>query len=167
MTVAIARPALMLLLLALPAGATAQEEGITVGSRAPAVVIDQLDGQRVDLDSIIGAKPLLIEFWATWCLSCEAMLPRLTVAHERFGDDVEFIGINVTVSETRAGVATYVAEHDPPFLTLYDDAGAAARAYDPPATSFIVIVDAGGQVVYTGVGGTQNIEPALRHVTGR
>ena len=70
-------------------------------------------------------------------------------------------------SEGREGVAAYVREHRPPFLTLYDDAGVGARAYEPPATSFIVIADRSGRVVYTGAGGTQNLEPALRQVTGR
>jgi hypothetical protein len=60
-----------------------------------------------------------------------------------------------------------VKEHAPPFLTLYDEAGEGARAYDPPATSFIVIADRSGRIVYTGAGGTQNLEPALLAVTGR
>lgn len=147
--------------------AAAQEEGIAVGRRAPAVTVPDLDGTPVDLARYIGRKPVLIEFWATWCTSCQAMMPRLAAMHERFGDAVEFIGINVTVSETREGVAAYVREHQPPFLTLYDAEGIGARAYDPPATSFIVIADRAGRVVYTGAGGTQNLEPALRQVTGR
>jgi predicted transcriptional regulator len=52
-------------------------------------------------------------------------------------------------------------------VVLYDEEGVAARAYDPPATSYIVIMDAEGRVVYTGSGGQQNLEPALRQVTGR
>jgi gamma-glutamyltranspeptidase len=86
---------------------------------------------------------------------------------KEFGDQVEFVGVNVTVSETRAGVDAYVREHGVPFRTLYDEQGIAARAYNPPATSYIVIVDRSGKVVYTGAGGTQNLEPALRQVTGR
>jgi thiol-disulfide isomerase/thioredoxin len=157
-----------LAILALPGPLAAQdEEGITVGSMAPPVIVPALDGTPVDLASFIGKKPVLIEFWATWCTSCQAMMPRLSAMHARFGDAVEFIGINVTISETREGVAAYVREHEPPFLTLYDDEGAGARAYDPPATSFIVIADRTGRIVYTGSGGTQNLEPALRRVTGR
>lgn len=156
------------LALGIAAGAAvAQEEGIALGSRAPAVTVPDLDGTPVDLARYIGRKPVLIEFWATWCTSCQAMMPRLAAMHERFGDAVEFIGINVTVSETRDGVAAYVREHRPPFLVLYDAEGVGARAYEPPATSFIVIADGAGRVVYTGAGGTQNLEPALRRVTGR
>lgn len=145
----------------------AQDEGIALGSPAPAVTVPTLEGAPVDLGVYIGRKPVLIEFWATWCTSCQAMMPRLAAMHRRFGDAVQFIGINVTISETREGVAAYVREHAPPFLTLYDEEGEGARAYDPPATSFIVIADQSGRIVYTGAGGTQNLEPALRLVTGR
>ena len=148
-------------------GAAAQDEGIAVGSAAPAVVIPDLDNIPVDRSKVIGKRPVLIEFWATWCTSCQAMMPRLAAMRAEFGGAVEFIGINVTISETREGVAAYVREHAPPFRTLSDEAGDGARAYEPPATSFIVIVDAAGTVVYTGSGGNQNLEPALRRVTGR
>jgi thiol-disulfide isomerase/thioredoxin len=116
---------------------------------------------------VIGRKPMLLEFWATWCTSCQAMMPRLAAMREQFGDAVDFYGVNVTISETREGVREYVRKHAPPFETLYDEEGVAARAYDPPATSYIVIADASGKVVYTGSGGQQNLEPALRQVTGR
>lgn len=149
------------------APAVAQEEGIGTGVRAPAVVVKDLDGLPRDLGAVIGRKPVLLEFWATWCTSCQAMMPALRAMREQFGDAVEFYGINVTISETRDGVREYVKEHAPPFETLYDEEGVAARAYDPPATSYIVITDAAGKVVYTGSGGQQDLEPALRQVTGR
>lgn len=150
---------------ALPAAA--QEEGIEIGAQAPAVVVMDLDGEPRDLGAILGRKPVLLEFWATWCTSCQAMMPTLRTMRDEFGDAVEFYGVNVTISETRDGVREYVKEHAPPFETLYDEEGVAARAYDPPATSYIVITDAAGKVVYTGSGGQQNLEPALRQVTGR
>lgn len=150
----------------LPGAAHAQEEGIEVGSRAPAFVAPTLDGTPVDLGREIGRRPVLIEFWATWCTSCQAMLPALKAMHRQFGDEVAFYGVNVTISESRDGVRGFLEAHDPPFTTLYDEEGAAARAYDPPATSYIVIVDSAGTVVYTGSGGQQNLEPALRRVTG-
>jgi thiol-disulfide isomerase/thioredoxin len=150
-----------------PAPCVAQEEGIATGVQAPAVVVKDLDGNPRDLGAVIGRKPMLLEFWATWCTSCQAMMPRLAAMREQFGDAVDFYGVNVTISETREGVREYVRKHAPPFETLYDEEGVAARAYDPPATSYIVIADASGKVVYTGSGGQQNLEPALRQVTGR
>ncbi len=165
------RPALLLLgLLAAAAVAplSAQDEaGIAVGDTLAPLVVHDLDGQDVDLGTIIGKRPVLIEFWASWCTSCAAMLPHLKEAHRQFGDKVTFLGINVTVGDSRDKVRQYVAREHPPFRVLYDDAGTAAGAWDPPATSFIVIADRAGRVLYTGVGGTQNITPALQQASGR
>jgi thiol-disulfide isomerase/thioredoxin len=153
-------------LLALgPGRAEAQESGIAVGSRAPAVVIKDLDGKSVDLGQYIGRRPVLLEFWATWCEVCKALLPRVRAAHAEFGDSVEFFGVNVTVNQTPERVRKYLDSEHPPYRTLYDDQGAATRAYEAPATSFIVIIDRAGKVAYTGTGATQDLAAALRTVT--
>lgn len=142
----------------------AQEAGIAVGARAPAVVVKDLDGHSVDLATYLGHRPVLLEFWATWCEVCEALLPRVRAAQETFGAQVEFFGVNVTVNQTPERVRRYLAAYHPPFHTLYDDAGDATRAYGAPTTSFIVIVDRTGTVSYTGTGDSQNLDAALRAV---
>ena len=144
---------------------TAQESGIAVGSRAPAVVVHDLDGKPVDLSQYIGKKPVLLEFWATWCTNCEELLPTVRTAQAAYGSKVEFFGVNVTVNQTPARVRRYLETHNPPYRTLYDDEGTSTRAYQVPATSYVVIVDRAGKVAYTGIGGTQDLDGALRRVT--
>ena len=78
---------------------------------------------------------------------------------------MEFFGINVTVNQTPARVRRYLQEHQPPFRTLYDDEGTSTRAYQVPATSYVVIIDRAGKVAYTGSGGTQDVDTPLRRVT--
>lgn len=143
----------------------AQESGIVVGARAPAVQINDLDGKPVDLGRYIGKRPLFLEFWATWCEVCEELLPRVRAAQAAYGAQVEFIGVNVTINQSRDRVRRYVETHQPPFRTLYDDEGASTRAYQVPATSYVVIVDRSGKVAYTGTGASQNLDAALRRVT--
>lgn len=149
------------------AAPAAAQEGITVGSKAPAVVIADLDGKPVDLAQYIGRRAYLLEFWATWCGVCEELLPKVKAAHAAHGPNVEFFGVNVTVNQTKERVQRYLERHDPPFRTLYDEQGVAARAYDVPITSYIVIVDAQGKVAYTGTGADQDIDAALRRVAAR
>ena len=151
--------------IALAGTVRAQESGITVGSAAPAVRVGDLDGNTVDLGQYIGKKPMLLEFWATWCELCEELLPRIRSARAAYGSAVEFIGINVAVNQTPARVRRYLQEHQPPFRTLYDDEGTSIRAYNVPATSYVVIVDRAGKVAYTGSGGDQDLDTPLRHVT--
>lgn len=156
------------LLLALPAAShplAAQESGIAVGARAPAVRINDLDGKPVDLGQYIGRRPVFLEFWATWCELCEELLPRVRAAQAAYGAEVEFIGVNVTVNQSRDRVRRYVETHKPPFRTLYDDEGTSTRAYQVPATSYVVIVDRSGKVAYTGTGGSQELDGVLRRVT--
>lgn len=156
----------MLFIGALSGRAAAQDEdGVSVGSRAPKVVVHDLDGNGVDLGRSIGVKPVFLEFWATWCELCAQLMPTVEAAHAKYGSRVDFIGVNVSVNQTRDRVRRYIAERKPPFRTLYDDQGVTARAFRVPTTSYVVIVDRTGKVVYTGSGGEQNFEAALRQVS--
>jgi thiol-disulfide isomerase/thioredoxin len=143
----------------------AQESTLAIGSRAPVVSVHDLDGKSVDLGRYIGTKPVFLEFWATWCESCQHLLPRVRAAHAAYGKRVEFIGVNIAVNQTPERVRRYLEAESPPFRTLYDDEGNSTRAYQVPATSYVVILDRSGQVVYTGSGGTQSFDRALRQVT--
>ena len=143
------------------------DAGIAVGSKAPVVTIDDLDGKPVDLGLLLGKKPVLIEFWATWCALCKALLPELDKVKKVYGDRVALVGVNVTVNDSKNRIRRYLEEHHPPFQVLFDDKGAGARAYDVPATSFIVVVDQGGRVVYTGSGEKQDLVEAVKKALPR
>jgi thiol-disulfide isomerase/thioredoxin len=137
------------------------EAGIPVGSKAPTVVINDLEGRPVELASVIGKKPVLLEFWATWCSLCKELLPQLEALRSRYGDRLAMVGVNVTVNDSKSRVRRYLAEHKPAFQVLYDDRGAGARAFDVPGTSFIVVLDRHGTVVYTGSGDRQDLGAAV------
>lgn len=142
------------------------DAGIAVGTRAPIVTIADLDGKPVDLGVVIGKKPVLLEFWATWCSLCKALLPQLDRVRQAYGDRVELFGVNVTVNDSKARVRRYLDEHHPPFRVLFDDKGVGARAFDVPGTSFIVVLDRSGTVVYTGSGNGQDLVAAVRKALG-
>jgi thiol-disulfide isomerase/thioredoxin len=140
--------------------------GLPLGSAAPAAAVQDLDGQAVNLAEVMGTKPVLIEFWATWCPICAALMPRIEAAHAKYGDRVTFVEVAVAVNETRASVRRHVDERHYPFRFLWDATGAAVRAYQAPTTSYVVVVNSAGQVVYTGTGSDQDIEAAIRRATG-
>jgi thiol-disulfide isomerase/thioredoxin len=137
------------------------DAGIPVGTKAPAVTINDLEGKPVDLGAVLGKKPVLLEFWATWCALCKALLPQLEAVRKTYGDNVELIGVNVTVNDSKRRVMRYLAEHNPPFRVLYDEKGVGARAFDVPGTSYIVVVDRNGKVAYTGTGDKQDLVAAV------
>jgi thiol-disulfide isomerase/thioredoxin len=147
-------------LLAVPAAA--QDLGIEVGTQAPVVAVHSLDGKQVDLGKYIGKTPLLIEFWATWCANCRELMPALLEAEKKFGKKVKFVALAVAINQSPERVRRFIAAHPLPHETFYDTEGKAAGAFDAPATSYVVILDKTGKVVYTGLGGKQDLEAALR-----
>lgn len=145
----------------------AQDSGLPPGTKAPAVVINDLDGKPTDLAAIIGTKPIVLEFWATWCTVCEELMPRVEAAHAAYGDRVAFYGINVTVNQTKDRVRRYLLKHHPPFITLYDEKGVSIRAYDVPGTAHVVIIDGAGKVAYAGTGADQDLVGELKKIVGK
>ena len=147
------------LLVAAPAAA--QQVGLPLGAVPDAVQVEDLDGKTVDLAALIGRKPVLVEFWATWCPLCQALEPRLEAARARFGDRVEFVIMAVGVNQTPRRIRRHLEEHPAPGRVLFDARGRASRAFAAPTTSYIVVLDGKGRVVYTGVGEDQDIEAAV------
>ena len=142
--------------------AGAQDVGLKVGASAPAVTVETLDGAKVDLGSYFGKKPVVIEFWATWCPNCKDLEPAMRAAKGRYGDRVRFVGVAVGVNQSTERVRRYSDKYKVPFEVLYDKRGDAVEAYGVPATSYIVVVNAKGKIVYTGLGGDQNVDAAIK-----
>ncbi len=153
------------LLAARPAPVTAQDAGgIDVGAKAPIIQAQDLAGKPVPLDAI-GRTPALIEFWATWCPYCQKLEPRMKAVYQKYGRRVRIYAVAVNVNESPTRVSRYTSSHALPYTILYDASGEATRAYDVPATSFVVVTDAGGRVAYTGLGDGQDLDAALARVT--
>jgi thiol-disulfide isomerase/thioredoxin len=154
--------AVLLAAAAIASPARAQDLGIEVGSKAPAVMVHSLDGKQVDLGKYIGKTPMLIEFWATWCGNCRELMPALLDAEKKFGKKVKFVALAVAINQSPERVRRFIAAHPLPHETFYDTDGKAAGAFDAPATSYVVILDKTGKVVYTGLGGKQDLQAALK-----
>lgn len=148
-------------MLAAPVAVTAQESGLPLGSSAPSATLQTLDGKTVDL-ATVAKGPAVVEFWATWCENCEHLLPTLKAAHARYGRRVNFVGVSVSVNQSVQRVKLHVARYGVPGTQLFDTRGDAAGKWDVPATSYVVVLDRRGKVVYTGLGGDQNLDAAIR-----
>lgn len=149
--------------LAAPLGA--QELGVPVGTKAPGAAVQTLDGKPADLAQYIGkGTPVLLEFWATWCENCRALEPQIQAVAKKYAGKLKLVGVAVSVNQSAQSVQRYQVRHPFPGALVFDKTGAATGAYDVPATSYVVILDKTGKVVYTGLGAEQQIDAAVRKV---
>jgi thiol-disulfide isomerase/thioredoxin len=142
--------------------AEAQEIGLPLGTVPPTAQVQDMTGATVNLSRYVGQKPVLVEFWATWCPVCEALLPRMQAAQARYGSQVEFLVVGVGVNQSLRTVQRHVERHPMPFRFFFDPQGAAVRAFQAPVTGYVAVLDARGRTVYTGAGEDQDLEAALR-----
>ncbi|HWZ57751.1 MAG TPA: TlpA disulfide reductase family protein [Gemmatimonadaceae bacterium] len=154
---------LLTVLLAAPAAyaQSALPGGIAVGRPAPDAAVQTLDGKPASLKAYIGTTPVVMEFWAKWCSNCRELAPALRAAETKYAGRVKFLTIAVSADQTPAEVAQFAATNGLPHPIVYDT-GAATTAYDVPGTSFLVVVDRHGTIVYTGAGGAQDVDAAIR-----
>lgn len=140
----------------------AQEEGVAVGIMAPNATVQKLDGRPIELSQFIGKKPVVMEFWATWCPVCKSLQPKIDAAIKKYGPKVTFVTIAVSVNQSAARVAAWHKQNPIAMEMVYDANGKATAAYDPPATSYLVVINKAGRVVYTGLGADQDVDAAIK-----
>ncbi len=166
-SLALAVPIAIVAAVTAAAPAHAQELGIDVGRQAPAAAVQTLDGKPANLTQWIGKTPVVMEFWATWCPNCKELEPTMVAAAREYGDRVKFIAVAVSVNQSPERVRRYQDRYKLPMTFVYDHEGNATDAYDVPATSYVVVLDGTGKVVYTGLGGKQDLNAAIAKAAPR
>ena len=136
--------------------------GLAVGAKAPGAVVQTLDGKPVDLASFIGKGPVVLEFWALWCGNCKELEPQVQSLVKKYAGKVQFVAVAVSVNESPDRVKRYAAKYGYTHPVLFDTDGRATDAYAVPATSYVVVIDRGGKIVYTGLGGDQQLDAAVQ-----
>jgi len=142
--------------------ASAQEAGIAVGTKAPAAAVESLTGKPMDLASFVGKQPMVLEFWATWCPLCKKLEPAMAAAKHKYGAGVTFVHVGVPQNQCPEKQQAYVTQQQMSGEFVFDRDGSAYKAYTATHTSYVLVVDAAGIVVYTGVGPDQDIDAAVQ-----
>lgn len=110
--------------------------------KATEFVVFKEDGSKVKLSDVRGKKPIIINFWATWCEYCKKEMPDFEEAYVNEKDNIEFMMINFTDNqqETLETAKTYIEENGFSFPVYYDmilDAVYKYEAFSLPLTIFI------------------------------
>ncbi len=113
-----------------------QQPSSLVGSQVPDLTIQSLDGDLVSLRAMKGT-PLVINFWASWCVPCRQEAPVLAAAAQRMAGKAQFVGVDI--QDTDSAARAYEAEIKSPYPVgpavhgSYRDFGVTA----PPETFFV------------------------------
>ena len=96
------------------------------GKTAPDFEAVDFDGRQVKLSNFKG-KPILLNFWATWCPPCLKELPEFQRFFDEHGEDVNIVAVNLTTSERSVlHVKNFVLENKLAFPVYLDEDGLAA-----------------------------------------
>lgn len=111
------------------------------------------DGSTVRLSQLEGA-PVVLNFWASTCGPCQSEMPGFQEAFDRYGSEVQFAMVDVVGfnGETAERAQRFLEANGYTFPVLYDDQGAASKAYGLTSIPRTYFIDAQGNIVATGSG---------------
>jgi thiol-disulfide isomerase/thioredoxin len=127
---------------------------------APEWTLPDLEGRNLSLADLRG-KPVVVDFWATWCTPCEFQIPILNEVHERYGDKVAIVGVAVDV-DGRETVAPFAAERKIAYRVVLGDEDLAQR-YGARGFPALYVVGKDGRIrlSHVGVIDADELEDAL------
>lgn len=114
----------------------------------PDFTVFDKDGNAYKLSDFRG-KPVILNFWATWCGYCKMEMPDFNDKFLEYGDDIHFIMLNVTdgAQETVEKASAFVAESGYSFPVYYDTNLDAAISYNASGLPVTYFLDAEGNFV--------------------
>lgn len=107
---------------------------------APQIVGVSNKGERIDVIEISKDKPVIIYFWATWCVPCKFVSP--TISWLSGSDDYEVVGVSIG-SGANDRVSRFIDAHEYKFSNINDSRGLLGREWGISVTPTIVIVKDG------------------------
>jgi thiol-disulfide isomerase/thioredoxin len=148
-----------------PAGIGAEEkpEARSLASALASLTLPDLDGKQVQLSSLLGRGPVILDFWATWCKPCLLALPELEKLYVDLGPrGLQVVGINEDGPRNAGKVKPFLKSKGattPVLLDLNREAQGRLQAIALPTT---LLLDADGVVLHTSFGYRPGELDALR-----
>ena len=141
----------------------AQAATVRTGDTVPEFTLPDRGGTPVSIAAMRG-KVVCIEFWASWCPACRAMLPVLDqIAHRLGGDDVAVLAIDI--DENRATAERFLAERlpAPALRVVYDPGGTVMARFGTSSMPAIYVIDRRGVVRLIADENTPDLAGTIEH----
>ena len=117
-------------------------------TQAPDFTVYDLEGNAVNLSDFFG-KPIIINFWASWCGPCKMEMPDFNEAYLNLNEDITFLMVNMTDGsrETVDIASSFIAESGYSFPVYYDTSYSAAITYSVSSLPTTYFLDAKGNLI--------------------
>ena len=116
--------------------------------QVPDFTVYDIDGNEVKLSDFFG-KPIVLNFWASWCGPCKMEMPDFNEKFQELGNEVQFLMVNMTEGdrETVEIASEFIKAQGYTFPVFYDTAAEAAYTYGVYSLPTTYFIDAGGYAV--------------------
>lgn len=132
---------------------TEPEDTIDPSLLAPDFTVYDENGKAYKLSDFFG-KPIVLNFWASWCGPCQYEMPDFDAAYKKYGKDIHFIMVNLTdgSSETVKSASSFIKSKGYSFPVYYDTSLQASYEYGATSIPITFFIDSRGVVAAYGSG---------------
>lgn len=120
---------------------------------APDFTLNTIDGKPFTLQELKG-RPVILNFWASWCPPCRAEMPAFQLAWQEYSDtDLVILAVNATHQDSIPEINQFIDQNNLDFTVLLDIAGNVSSAYQIHALPTTFLIDRDGIITKTLIGG--------------
>lgn len=135
-----------------PTSSDAAVTTAAMNQAAPDFTMEDAQGKEVKLSDFKG-KPVVLNFWASSCSYCKAEMPYFESAYQEYGDNVQFVMLNVVESEQNANDGrNFIQGAAYTFPVYYETENKAMGLYGLRGLPTTVFIDADGKIVQKNIG---------------